>query len=64
MDCETLIPFTQRTVRRAQELTSILCERTVSILQPVIVNALEPFPEASHAVSLALIDFARANNLP
>ena len=60
MDCDRHIPWTPRSVLRklAEPLTGI-CERTLDILHPVIFNALRPFPEASRALSLALLTLAR-----
>ncbi len=34
-----------------------LCERTIKILQPIILAAIRPFPEAHRAMSLALMQF-------
>ena len=61
MDCVTLIPWTPRTERHpvTPEATAetTLCERTVAVLQPIILAAIKPFPEAHRAMSLALMQF-------
>lgn len=48
MKSVTLISWTPRTVPNAAG------ESTLDILQPVIFDALRPFPEASEAMRLAL----------
>ena len=62
MDCITLIPWTPRTERHPvtpeTKTESTLCERTIAILQPFILAAIKPFPEAHRAMSLALMQFA------
>jgi hypothetical protein len=35
-----------------------LCERTIAILQPIVLAAIRPLPEAHRAMSLALMQFA------
>ena len=62
MDCSyTLIPWTPRTVRNPvieeTKTEPTLCERTIKILQPIILAAIRPFPEAHRAMSLALMQF-------
>jgi hypothetical protein len=57
------IPWTPRTVWNPVTLkvednsSKNLCERTIAILQPIIWNALKPFPDARYALSLALLAF-------
>jgi hypothetical protein len=62
MDCIALIPWTPRTERHpaTPEATAEagLCERTIANLQPIILAAIKPFPEAHRAMSLALMQFA------
>ncbi|HYI92417.1 MAG TPA: hypothetical protein VEX68_02645 [Bryobacteraceae bacterium] len=59
--CITLIPWSPRTVlnpvvsESEDEIT--LCERTIKILQPIILSAIRAFPEAHRAMSLALMQF-------
>ena len=64
MDCNHFIPYTPRSIKYIAEPATILCERTVAILQPIIVKALEAFPEAGHSVSLALLEFSREYGIP
>ena len=59
MDCDRHIPWTPRSVlKKLTKPVTGLCERTLDILQPVIYNALRAFPEASRALSLALLTLA------
>ena len=59
--CITLIPWTPRTelnpVAPEAEAETTLCERTIRILQPIILAAIKPFPDAHRAMSLALMQF-------
>jgi hypothetical protein len=58
------IPWTPRTVWNPvtpevqADSPDSLCERTIAILQPIIWQALKPFPEAREALSRALLRFA------
>lgn len=55
MDCDRHIPWTPRSIlRKVAEPVTTLCERTLDILHPIILNTLRPFPEARRALSLAL----------
>ena len=57
--CITLRKWTPRTERNepAPEVSTTLCDRTVSILAPIILKAIEPFVDAHRAMSLALAPF-------
>ena len=61
------IPWTPRTVwnpvtpKVEENYSKNLCERTMEILQPIIWNALKPFPDARYALALALLAFHDAS---
>lgn len=64
MDCETLIPFTFRTVRPAPKVATMFCKSTIDMLVPIINEALKPFDDARQALVRALINFSEENQVP
>lgn len=69
MEYVTLIPWTPRTSsqsaapnppKQGNGKAATLCERTLGILQPIIFNALRPFPDARQALRLALMQFSHS----
>lgn len=55
MDTDRHIPWVPRAIlRKLVEPAKQLCERTLDVLYPVMLEALRPFPEARQALALAL----------
>ena len=60
MTRSTLIPWTPRTIPnepKPENPQTLICERTLDLLQPVFLEALRPFPEARRALRTALLEF-------
>ena len=57
--CITLRKWTPRSEHNepTPEVSTKLCDRTVAILAPIILKAIEPFVDAHRAMSLALAPF-------